>query len=228
MPRDIPIGNGSLLILYDKSGLVRDLCFPSVGSENHSQGHAFKVGVWVNGTFSWIDEDAWDRSLDYEDDTLVARIDLVNKALDLHIMMRDIVDFHENIYVREIAVRNVSFQPMELRLFFHHDFHIYGSDIGDTVCFKQEGKGVLHYKGRRYFFVNALTDNGVGFDQFATGVKESKGLVGTGVDAEDGVLSGNPVSQGSVDSVCAAHLVVPPAKHREPTTQWRPVLTGKG
>jgi len=116
MPRDIPIGNGSLLILYDKSGLVRDLCFPSVGSENHSQGHAFKVGVWVNGTFSWIDEDAWDRSLDYEDDTLVARIDLVNKALDLHIMMRDIVDFHENIYVREIAVRNVSFQPMELRL----------------------------------------------------------------------------------------------------------------
>jgi len=209
MPRDIPIGNGSLLILYDRSGLVRDLCFPTVGSENHSQGHAFKVGVWANGAFSWIDEDAWDRSLDYEDDTLVARIDLVNKALGLKIVMRDVVDFHENIYIREIAVKNVSSQPIELRLFFHHDFHIYGSDIGDTVCFKPEEKGLLHYKGRRYFFVNVLTDQGVGVSQFATGVKESKGLSGTWVDAEDGVLSGNPVSQGSVDSVCAVHMAIP-------------------
>ncbi len=33
MPRDISIGNGSLLILYDKKGLLRDLYFPSVGSE---------------------------------------------------------------------------------------------------------------------------------------------------------------------------------------------------
>ncbi len=210
MPRDIPIGNGSLLILYDKSGLVRDLCFPSVGSENHSQGHVFKVGVWVNGAFSWIDEDEWDRSLDYEDDTLVARIDLVNKALGLEIMMRDVVDFHENIYVREIVVKNVSSQPMELRLFFHHDFHIYGSDIGDMVCFKPEEKGLLHYMGRRYFFVNVLTEHGVGVSQFATGVKESKGLSGTWVDAEDGVLSGNAVSQGSVDSVCAVHMAIPP------------------
>ena len=32
MPRDIPIGNGSLMVLYDKKGLVRDLFFPSVGS----------------------------------------------------------------------------------------------------------------------------------------------------------------------------------------------------
>jgi hypothetical protein len=41
MPRDIPIGTGSLLILYDRTGFVRDLYFPGVGSENHAQGHAF-------------------------------------------------------------------------------------------------------------------------------------------------------------------------------------------
>jgi len=210
MPRDIPIGNGSLLMLYDKSGLVREICFPGVGSENHAQGHAFKVGVWANGAFSWIDEDKWDQALDYEDDTLVARIKLVNKALGLDIVMRDVVDFHENVYVREISVKNVSLRSVELRLFFHHDFHIYGSDIGDTVCFKPEEKGLLHYKGRRYFFVNALTEGGVGIAQFATGVKESKGLSGTWVDAEDGVLSGNPISQGSVDSVCAVHVAIPP------------------
>ena len=210
MPRDIPIGNGSLLILYDKTGLVRELCFPSVGSENHAQGHAFRVGVWANGAFSWIDGEGWERSLDYEDDTLVARIALVNKSLGLGITMRDVVDFHENLYVREISAKNLTPQAIELRLFFHHDFHIYGSEIGDTACFKPEQKGLLHYKGRRYFFINALTEKGVGVDQFATGIKESKGLSGTWVDAEDGVLSGNPVSQGSVDSVCAVHMAIPP------------------
>lgn len=47
MPRDIPIGNGSLLILSDKKELLRDLYIPSVGSENRAEGHIFRVGVWV-------------------------------------------------------------------------------------------------------------------------------------------------------------------------------------
>ncbi|MGO9612080.1 MAG: glycoside hydrolase family 15 protein [Dissulfurispiraceae bacterium] len=212
MPRDIPIGNGSLLILSDKKGLLRDLYFPSVGSENHAQGHIFRVGVWVNGVFDWIDGEGWERSLDYEDDTLVARIELVNRALGLEIIMRDVVDFHENLYVREITAKNLLTQSIELRIFFHHDFHIYGSEIGDTACYKPEEKGLLHYKGRRYFFINALTEDGIGVTQFATGVKESKGLRGTWVDAEDGVLSGNPIAQGSVDSVCALHTTIPPGK----------------
>ena len=198
------------MVLYDKKGLVRDLYFPSVGSENHAQGHVFRVGVWVNGVFSWIDGEGWERSLDYEDDTLVAKIELVNKTLGLEITMRDAVDFHVNIYVREITVKNLSAQFAEIRLFFHHDFHIYGSEIGDTACYKPEEQGLLHYKGRRYFFINALTEDGVGVTQFATGVKEAKGLKGTWVDAEDGVLSGNPIVQGSVDSICAVHTTIPP------------------
>jgi glucoamylase len=167
----------------------------------------------VNGVFSWIDGEGWERSLDYEDDTLVAKIELVNKTLGLEIIMRDAVDFHVNIYVREITVKNLSTQFAEIRLFFHHDFHIYGSEIGDTACYKPEEKGLLHYKGRRYFFINALTEDGVGVTQFATGVKEAKGLKGTWVDAEDGVLSGNPIVQGSVDSICAVHATIPPGKN---------------
>ncbi len=33
------------MILSDKSGLVRDFCIPSMGSENHAQGHVFMNGV---------------------------------------------------------------------------------------------------------------------------------------------------------------------------------------
>ena len=54
MPRDIPIGNGSLLITFDKDYCIRDIYFPNIGMENHTEGHPFRFGVWVDGCFSWM------------------------------------------------------------------------------------------------------------------------------------------------------------------------------
>ena len=51
MPRDIPIGNGSLLITFDKDYRIRDIYFPNIGMENHTEGHPFRFGVWVDGCF---------------------------------------------------------------------------------------------------------------------------------------------------------------------------------
>jgi hypothetical protein len=39
MPRDLPIGNGSLLITFDAQYCLRDLYFPNVGHENNTLGH---------------------------------------------------------------------------------------------------------------------------------------------------------------------------------------------
>ena len=55
MPRDIPVGNGSLLVNFDQTYQLRDLYWPHVGQENHSPGHPFRFGVWVDGQFRWID-----------------------------------------------------------------------------------------------------------------------------------------------------------------------------
>jgi GH15 family glucan-1,4-alpha-glucosidase len=60
-------------------------------------------------------------------------------------------------------------------------------------------KAIVHYKNDFYFAFCALPE----FNQFATGRKEWKGLEGTWRDADDGVLSGNAVSNGSVDSCVA-------------------------
>ena len=38
MPRDIPVGNGTLLVTFDKGYRIRDLYFPNVGKENHTEG----------------------------------------------------------------------------------------------------------------------------------------------------------------------------------------------
>ncbi len=59
MPRDIPIGNGHLLVNFDDRHRLRDIYFPHVGNENQSDGHPFRVGIWVEGEFSWLDDDAW-------------------------------------------------------------------------------------------------------------------------------------------------------------------------
>ena len=59
MPRDIPVGNGSLLVNFDSNYQLRDLYWPHVGQENHTAGHPFRFGVWVDGQFSWVSQDEW-------------------------------------------------------------------------------------------------------------------------------------------------------------------------
>lgn len=45
MPRDIPVGNGRLLICFDQNYCLRDLYYPHVGQENHIGGHSSRLGV---------------------------------------------------------------------------------------------------------------------------------------------------------------------------------------
>ncbi|HEX5414977.1 MAG TPA: glycoside hydrolase family 15 protein [Chloroflexota bacterium] len=211
MPRDLPLGNGSLLINFDKIYQLRDLYFPHVGNENHTGGHVFHFGVWVNGNFRWIDDPKWRREIAYETDTLVSDVTLTHPDLPVALHCHDAVDFHENVYIRHVRAENLGDLSLDVRLFFHHDFHIYENDVGDTAYYEPRRKVVFHYKDLRWFLINTYrgpADHGV--DQFACGQKEINGLQGTWKDAEDGSLSGSPVAQGSVDSTIGAHLQVAP------------------
>jgi oligosaccharide amylase len=218
MPRDIPVGNGNLLIAFDHNYILREFYFPHVGQESHTKGEPFRLGVWVNGRFSWV-PDGWKISINYLDDTLVTNVALINTKLNIRIIANDLVDFHENIYVKKLSIENLSNEMQEVRIFLCHDFHIYGNDIGDTAVFRPEVNGLLHYKGERYFLINACSNNKCGIDQFATGNKEQTSLEGTWKDAEDGILSKNPVAQGSVDSVIAIHLRLKP-KGKDSCSYW--------
>lgn len=211
MPRDIPVGNGSLLVAFDKDYQLREFYFPHVGEESHTAGRPFRFGVWVDGKFSWL-PDGWKISKDYLDDSLVTHVELINEDLRLRIVGNDCVDFHENIYLKRLAVSNLSQEEREVRLFFVQDFSLSGNDVGDTAAFRPEAKGLLHYKGKRYFLVNVFANGKYGLDHFATGNKGQGPSEGTWRDAEDGVLSENPIAQGSVDSVVAVHLRLRPSE----------------
>ncbi len=219
MPRDLPLGNGSLLVNFDSLYQVRDIYFPHVGKENHALGHPFRFGVWTDGVFRWIDDPGWERSLRYKADTLVTDVRLRHPDLRLAIDCTDAVDMSANLFLRRFDIHDLSGTAREVRLFFHHDFHILENSVGDTAYYEPQRRCLFHYKGNRWFLINAAkwTDarppgapgNGgeeappgmiAGIDQWATGVKEFLGKEGTWKDAEDGRLEGNPIAQGSVDS----------------------------
>lgn len=228
MPRDLPLGNGSFLVNFDRLYQVRDIYFPHVGKENHSQGHPFRFGVWVDGLFRWIDDPGWVRDLRYRTDTLITCVSLHHPELEIGIECADAVDMAVNLFVRRFEIHELSGRPREVRLFFHHDFHILENAVGDTAYYEPQRRCLIHYKGKRWFLINGARWNGhppgvveddegdgppgmaVGIDQWATGVKEFLGKEGTWKDAEDGTLQGNPVAQGSVDSTVALHAQTVP------------------
>jgi glucoamylase len=194
--RDIPVGNGSLLVTFDDKYQIRDVYFPHVGQENHTEGFPFRFGVWADGEFSWIFEDEWRRELKYLSETLVTDVKLTNEELGLQIVSNDTVASHENIFLRRVRVSNLRDRKREIRIFLHHDFRIYENKIGDTAFFDPESLALIHYKKHRFFLINTEPQ----FDNFSTGRKAFRDQEGTWRDAEDGELSGGAKTEGSVDS----------------------------
>jgi GH15 family glucan-1,4-alpha-glucosidase len=211
MPRNIPVGNGELLITFDDLYRVRDIYFPRVGLPNHTQGEVQRFGVWADGQFSWIDDNGdWKRELRYKPDTMVTEVKLVHEKLGIELLCHDAVDYSSPVFVRKIKVFNLLNRPRDLRIFFHHDFSINGSPVGDTVNYDPTTAGLVHYKDDIYFLVNACDERKCGIDHWATGAKRIGSAEGTWRDAEDGQLSRNAIAQGSVDSVIGVNLQLHP------------------
>ena len=84
--RDIPVGNGRLLVNFDDKYQIRDIYFPHVGQENHTEGFPFRFGVWADGEFSWVFSDDWSKKLCYLPQTLVTDVTLTNERLGIEIV----------------------------------------------------------------------------------------------------------------------------------------------
>lgn len=198
MPRDLVLGNGNLLINYDHDFNMRDLYFPYVGLYNHINGFRNGLGVWVDGSFHWVDT-SWERTLEYFKDTNVTRVRLVNHELGIRLRMHGCVHKYKNIFLNRIGIENLKDVSREVRLFFYHDFRILESDIGDTAYYNPDLNAMVHYKRDCYILVNVKTDE-EGMYQYQTGKKDSW------KDMEDGQLKMVPISQGHVDSAVSLRV----------------------
>jgi oligosaccharide amylase len=208
------IGNGSLLIAFDRSYNLVDVYYPHAGQENHG-GHPWRFGVWTEEQFAWTSDDDWKREQRYLPETLVTSVQMEHAAMRLRLTCEDAVDFGRALYVKRVQVTNTADHERQIRLFFHIDPHMWGNAVGDTVYFDPAHRALIAYKGKRYIWLSGSVNGTPGLRTFATGNKELPGQEGTWRDAEDGELSGHSIAQGSVDGVGELTVVVPAGRTAE-------------
>ena len=201
MPRALTLGNGQMLVCLDKFGFVRDFYYPYVGLENHVAGHKHRIGVSVNGVFSWLDDGSWEISIGYKPETMVGYLVCKSTRLNVTLVMEDSVYNEKDVFQRQVDVYNHAGEFVEIKVFFHQVFHISESKKRNTAFYDPTHNAIVHYKGRRVFIVNGQTENGSRIDDYSVGAYQFEGKEGSYRDAEDGVLSKNAVEHGSVDSI---------------------------
>lgn len=212
--RSISLANGQMLVLMDNRAQVRDFYFPYVGLENHMGGQfKHRVGVWVDGELRWFDDPSWKIAIHCAGETLSSNIIAENDVLKIKLEFKDTIYNEKNIFLRKIVVTNLGDSERVIKLYFNHEFQIYESYRGDTAYFDPIHKCLIHYKGRRVFLINTLT-NGESFDQYSTGLFGAMGKEGTYKDAEDGNLEKNPIQHGKVDSVIGTSMTLNPKEEQ--------------
>jgi GH15 family glucan-1,4-alpha-glucosidase len=201
--RPVVLSNGQLFVGLDESGLVHDFYYPYVGLENltNARSSQHKIGVWVDGLFSWTDDGGWEISTNFEDSALISDISLRSKKLDISLHLQDFIDTETNALIRRITMTNKSSKARDVRLFMHQVFQISRAGRADTALYVPDENYLLDYKGRYCLLIAGRFSDDGDFDQYAVGSYNIEGKVGTYIDAEDGELSNNPVEHGGVDSV---------------------------
>lgn len=212
MTRPLLLSNGSLHVGINLYGMVHDLYYPHVGLENHAaaQHMRHRIGVWVDGAFSWLDDGNWTFDFKYDPHGLISHFTASNDRLQVTLNFTDCVDSEWNAFLRNVQVINVANKEREIRLFMHQMLLISNSLNRDTAQYLPDQHAVLHYKGHRAFTFGGKDASGHPFNQFSVGLFGLEGHEGVYKDAEDGVLSGNVVEFGQVDSVLGFNLHIAP------------------
>ena len=215
MPRDIPVGNGKLLVTFDHQYQIRDIYFPHVGQENHAGAGPCRFGIYTDvpgqsrNQLAWTNQPGWTIRQRYLRDTLTTSVSLERRDLKLALYCNDVVDFHRPMLVRKIKIKNLAHQERKVQILHHQDFNMFGTKIGDTAYYDPDLRSIVHYRAKRYLLVTFYSCGEQRIDEYATGTSGFHGAEGTWRDAEDGHLQGNAIAQGAVDSTIAHHITVP-------------------
>ncbi|HLZ15166.1 MAG TPA: glycoside hydrolase family 15 protein [Candidatus Saccharimonadales bacterium] len=203
MGRPVVLSNGQMFVGLDEHGLVHDFYYPYVGLDNltNARNSQHKIGVWVDGAFSWLDDGTWQIDVNFEADALVSNIVMHSEALQITLHCTDFIDTEYNAFIRRVEVSNDAETVRDIRLFMHQVFQISRAGRADTALFVPDDNYILDYKGRCCLLSAGRFCGDGDFDQYAVGNYAIEGKAGTFKDAEDGELSGNAVEHGGVDSV---------------------------
>lgn len=204
MARAVTLGNGSMLVGLDYRGQVRDLYYPHVGFSNHVSGASgsfvHRIGVFVDGEISWLDDPAWNISVGSNPETVVGSMHAVHEGFGISLSSIDVVHNEQNVFIRSFTISNERNEVREVKLFLSQQFRISESRRGDTGYYDPRVNAIVHYKGKHTFLANAYHGEEQ-FSEYNIGLFGIEGKEGTYHDAQDGTLEKNPIEHGSVDSI---------------------------
>lgn len=204
MSRSAILSNGRLAVGLNEHGFVHDFYYPFVGLNNVTSARSVKhkIGIWVDGVFSWLDGSEWSSKSVLDEHSLMAHTIFESDKFGISIHMRDFVDNEQDVFGRVVIIENRLDTHRDVRLFFGQIFQISRNGRADTALYTMgRHPYILTYNRRTSFITGLRTMDGEAFDQFAVGNYALEGKAGTYLDAEDGELSGNLVEHGGVDSV---------------------------
>jgi GH15 family glucan-1,4-alpha-glucosidase len=222
MARSSILSNGRLCVGLDEKGFVHDFYYPYVGLHNMTSARFIhhKIGIVVDGVFSWLDSDDWSAESALDEHTMMARTRYENQRIGIAVAMRDFVDNEFDFFGRLVIVENHSNEDRNVKLFFAQVFQISSAGRSDTALYvPARDPYILTYYRDTAFVTGLRTEELTSFDQFAVGNYGIEGKGGTYLDAEDGELSGNLVEHASVDSVIRSSFLVR-AKHSYHLDYW--------
>ena len=203
MHKQAVLSNGEMLVGLNQFGLVHDFYYPYVGQENLTTARSLphKIGVWVDGNFSWLDDGSWQIELQFEDQALISVCSCLQPKLQVKLEIRSAVDVGLNAFLRYFQITNQAKSTRQIKLFIHQVFQISNQGRADTALYDPDGHYIFDYKGKTAIINYGRDSSGAGFDAHAIGNWGIEGKLGTWLDAEDGQLSGNNIEHGGVDSI---------------------------
>ncbi len=198
------MGNSRVLLTVDERGDWLYLYYPYAGQFQHLLESRRMIYDADGGDLSRIGEEAWKVEQGIDADNHVGWSRAVGNGLEVR--TRDMVHPDRDLVLREYRVKNLESRVRKLRLFQYQSMSIAESLYQDTCYWDQSQGAIVHYKRDYYLQLWGKPP----FDGFTCGEHTLKGLQGSYVDAEDGVLDGNIISHGATDSVLQWNLELEP------------------
>ncbi len=186
-------GNGRVLLTINEVGEWNELFYPYPGQFQHLR--EMRLGIYdvERSSFSWL-RPGGPFSLRQQTSDPAGLLESNWTGPGLKLRVQDQVHPDNDVIIRTIQVRSDTARA--IRLFSYQSLKIAESMYQDTAYVDTDGRAVVHYK-RGYYF-RFLSEPS--FTRAVCGEHTLRGLQGTYIDAEDGLLEGRTISHGAADS----------------------------
>ncbi len=184
MPRYAMVSSGRIAALFDSNLYMKSLYYPLLDQlHNHMVGGTSRIAIWKDGLTRWLED--LDKVVSMEDLVIKATTNIDGSRLSIEVLASS---------TRPAIIYRVHLDGDGFfRLIFYNDFRLNNSELGDTALYDPGTDAVIHYKHRTWIAVGSSQQ----LYEYTVG-RRDQGVVLS--ECQNGVLSKNPIAQGSVDS----------------------------